>query len=1015
MSEEILRALMKLFALISKQDDGSSSEERNYVENFLKHQLSEKNYGIYLQLFDEFVGDAAAAAAKKKPGRVTMIDSVKIIGVCEKINSTLIYKQKVIVLLRLFELLKSQNNKIEQKLELLETVADVFRLEAPVMQKLKSFVFDELANLSADLVCISDREHVLFTNKIFQDGLKGELHILRLEDDLYFLKGNAATSDILLNGLPIYLQGIHVFSNGSILKFPKGKPVYFSDVSVFFLKNRQQAHLSFEAKDIEYQFPNKALGLRDVCVSENEGKLIGIMGASGAGKTTLLNALMGNLPLTKGHVQINGLDVSKDRDKLHGVIGYVPQDDLLIEELTVFQNLLYSAKLCFDHLSEEEIIQRVHKTLSSLGLLEIKDLKVGSPLNKTISGGQRKRLNIALELIREPSVIFFDEPTSGLSSRDSENVIDLLRELSYSGKLVFVVIHQPSSDIYKMFDRIIIMDVGGYQIYCGNPIEAVSYFKRIDRQINSEISECPNCGNVNPELIFNIIEAKVIDEYGRLTDERKVTPLQWRKHYEQHLELEKEFKSTQEEIPKNLFIPKKLKQFKIFATRDILSKISNTQYILINLLEAPILGFFLSFFIRYTQDPQGGIYLFRENDNIPSYIFMGVIVSVFIGLTVSAEEIFRDKKILRREMFLNLSRHSYLSSKIAILFVLSAVQSLLFVLIGNFVLEIKNMLLPYWLMFFSIFCVSNLVGLNISSAFNSAVTIYIIIPILVIPQMILGGAMFSFEKINTWAGGGYDVPAIAELMPSRWAYEGLMVHQFKENDYEKHFFISNQKISKADFRIHYLLPELDKKIDFCRLNLYNKSPEVVEKSHKDIKIIQREIEKENIINSFLQYKKLSLSNPNLLLNEQSLSEIKLYIDVLKVYYQKVQDTTLYKKEKLTYVYQSDSVKSKLFNQLFNRSHNESIQDLVKKSQSKITMLETSNELQQIIDPIYHEPISTGLIQLKYHFFSPIKYLFKVPIGTFWYNILVLWFYGILLYIFLYYDILSKIMGLFQRH
>src|ERR1035438_8621145 len=139
--------------------------------------------------------------------------------------------------------------------------------------------------------------------------------------------------------------------------------------------------------------------------------------------------------------------------------------------------------------------------LTDLGLYETRDLKVGSPLEKTISGGQRKRLNIALELIREPAVLFVDEPTSGLSSRDSENIMDLLKELALKGKLVFVVIHQPSSEIFKMFDKLMILDVGGYPIYYGNPVDAVIYFKTIINHVNSNESECITCGNVNPELI----------------------------------------------------------------------------------------------------------------------------------------------------------------------------------------------------------------------------------------------------------------------------------------------------------------------------------------------------------------------------------------------------------------------------------------------------------------------------------------------------------------------------------
>ena len=163
--------------------------------------------------------------------------------------------------------------------------------------------------------------------------------------------------------------------------------------------------------------------------------------------------------------------------------------------------------------------------LDSIGLSQAKDLKVGSPLAKTISGGQRKRLNIALELIREPSILFVDEPTSGLSSNDSEVIMDLLKILALKGKLIFVVIHQPSSEIFKMFDKLIILDVGGYPIYKGDPVDAVVYFKKLIHHVNAEESECETCGNVNPEQIFNIIDMKVVDEYGAHTGNRKVSLL----------------------------------------------------------------------------------------------------------------------------------------------------------------------------------------------------------------------------------------------------------------------------------------------------------------------------------------------------------------------------------------------------------------------------------------------------------------------------------------------------------
>jgi ABC-type multidrug transport system ATPase subunit len=348
--------------------------------------------------------------------------------------------------------------------------------------------------------------------------------------DMYFVKYIGDESNVL-NGFIMQTNRVYLFSHGSTIKTQAGDALYYSDLVADFNDELKTTKLSFNATVEEFKFPNGAVGLRNVVISEGPGKLIGIMGASGAGKTTLLHVLAGLGKPSKGQVLINGFDINTEKDRIHGVIGYVSQDDLLIEELTVYQNLYYNAKLCFSDFTEPQLHARVMEVLENLGLDQRKDLRVGSVLDKTISGGQRKRLNIALELIREPAVLFLDEPTSGLSSRDSENVIDLLKELSLKGKLIFVVIHQPSSDIYKMFDKMVIMDTGGYPAYYGPPVEAVTYFKKSTHQVDSNRGQCETCGNVNPEQIFNIIEAKVVDEYGQPTSKRKINPSQWHDWY----------------------------------------------------------------------------------------------------------------------------------------------------------------------------------------------------------------------------------------------------------------------------------------------------------------------------------------------------------------------------------------------------------------------------------------------------------------------------------------------------
>jgi len=878
---------MQLFAIIAKQDEGVESNEREYVKNFLTQQLNDEAVPEYLALFDEMAGFTGEKADKSEEVKLTSVkDSVRILGICKKINKTLTQKQKVIALVRLFELVNADRKFSEQRMAIINTVAEVFKLTKEEFLSIESFVInDQVEELdkTGNLI-INDKENSCNEAKhIKVEALNGNIFILQVKSvDLYFMR-YTGQEDVFLNGLPVNNKRIYLFASGGTIKLPKGKPIYYSDIVAHYLADSTATKISYTVRNVNYVFPNGTIGLRNISFSEEQGKLIGFMGASGAGKTTLLNILTGLNTPTSGEVLINGINLHTEKEKLEGVIGYIPQDDLLIEELTVFQNLYYNAKLCFKDKSEEEIIAMVDKTLTNLGLYDRKDLKVGSPLNKMISGGQRKRLNIALELIREPSILLVDEPTSGLSSRDSENVMDLLRELALKGKLIFVVIHQPSSDIYKMFDNMMILDTGGYMIYYGNPVEGVMYFKRLDAQINSNVGECPTCGNVNPELIFNIIEAKVVDEYGKYTPKRKISPPKWEESFKENISI-KEVDVIDENPPSTLNIPSWFRQLKIYTIRDFLSKISNKQYVALNLLEAPVLGFILSYIIRYIADPNSKTYIFRENENISIYIFMALIVALFLGLTVSAEEIFRDRKILKREAFLNLSRSSYLISKIAILFTISAIQSILFVIIANNILGIRAMAFEYWFALFTTAAFANLLGLNVSASFNSAVTIYILIPLVMIPMMILSGAMFPFDKMNRTVGSVKKVPLIAEFMPTKWSYEALMVNQFKNNEFEKNFYELEKQISNADFKHVYYLVELEKKLIFIEDN-WSKTEEdedIKTQIAENLQLLKTELTKEET-RTGLPFESAHQLNINSF-NEIILNNTANYIKRLDIYY-----------------------------------------------------------------------------------------------------------------------------------
>ncbi len=1014
MSEEILKALTQLFAIITKQDGGVTANERQYVLRFFQQELDQASIQEYLDRYDKYSGYSEHGAIRNETtgASPSVKDSLLTLTICKKINRTLTQKQKVIVLIKLLELVGADNNFTPQRMEIINTVSTVFNISATEYKLIETFVVTtEMADLNfSDILVVSSLPtKAAEKQKHIQAEIKGNLFFMRVPSvGLYFAQylGDGSHS---LNGFVMQHNRIYLFSHGSTIKLQAGYALYYSDIVADFNEEIQTTKLSFNATIEEYRFSSGTVGLRDVVVSEGPGKLIGIMGASGAGKTTLLNVLAGLEKPTKGEILINGYNIHARKDKIKGVVGYVSQDDLLIEELTVFENLYYNAKLCFATYSEEQIKDVVLEVLGNLGLETRKDLKVGSILDKKISGGQRKRLNIALELIREPAILFLDEPTSGLSSRDSENVIDLLKELSLKGKLVFVIIHQPSSDIYKMFDKMIIMDTGGYPTYSGAPVEAVSYFKRATHQVHSNRGQCETCGNVNPEQIFNIIEAKVVDEYGQPTNKRKVTPLQWHDMYKGKFKIPR-IPDEKEDPPQTLQIPSKFKQTLIFATRDLKSKISNTQYLLINLLEAPLLALILSLIIKYKSAPGGDEYLFRFNENLPAYLLMSIIVALFMGLTVSAEEIIRDRKILKRESFLNLSWNSYLVSKIGIMFLLSAIQSLLFVLVGNLILEINGMTLAFWFILFTTSCLANVLGLNISSAFNSAVTVYVLIPLLLIPQMILSGVLFSFDKLHQMISNKEKVPIVADLMASRWAYEAMAVHQFMNNSYEAAFYDYEKAASAADFKSAFLADELNKRNEFVLANLASDSASIKNQVASSLRAIRIKLINEPFkgnLNEFDFNKSLRTNGYTREFGEK----LRSYFTAYKKHYQKLynEQVAIADKKKSFYIKQGFDL-----NEEKNLHYNESLADLVKNVNTKDRITEYNDRIVQQIDPIFQDPNPLHPLDYRAGFFFPKKSFMGIEFSTYIFNSIAIWFMTFLLYIVLYFEILRKIVKAFSK-
>ena len=781
MTDVILSSFISLFALFGKVEQVDEQRAKKMLVNYLRHHFGIRNTDLYVDLYSDM------RMAYEMTEDLNTIDTVT--AICSNLQTDIRNTEKALLLLRLLEFCTDDDGFTDV---MFKTMAEQFNIS------------DEQYNNFMDFVNNKATEHVMLHQL---EGFEGTLKTLLDPATGLLLFTYMGNDTVLLNDVPVLSGAYQVWIQSSVLKSKSGKPVYYSSIiSCYEHTDGEVQAVEFCGRNINFRFPHSDNGMHNLSFTLHNGELLAIMGGSGTGKTTLLSLLNGSLKPQEGSITINGHDISEPKAK--DLIGFVPQDDLLIEELTVYQNLWFTAKLCFEGMPDEAIDRRVMKTLKDLGLDAAKDLKVGSAINKYISGGQRKRLNIALELIREPAVLFLDEPTSGLSSSDTEKVINLLKEQTLKGKLIVVNIHQPSSDVYKLFDRLWLLDKGGYPVFDGNPIDAITYFKEAANYADAETSACPMCGNVNPEIVLNIIDEKALNSNGEVSDERKMKPQDWHELYlKGRDEMPEPAVSTIP--PSDQKKPGVLKQFAIFLHRNIRTKITNVQYLLITRLQAPLLAVVCAMLTRYAP-PEG--YSVMDNKNLVSYFFMAVIVATFTGMSGSAEEIIKDRALLKRESFLHLSYSSYIWSKIVYMAGVSLIQTLLFIVIGNTIMGLHGLFLTWWFILFVTALLANLTGLLLSQCLNSVVAIYISIPMLLIPQILLCGLVVSFSDLTPKSTTG-NVPLIGDLIPSRWSYEALAVTSFTDNEYERQFFDVHKDKYETQYYNIGLLYELQSQLE----------------------------------------------------------------------------------------------------------------------------------------------------------------------------------------------------------
>ena len=609
--------------------------------------------------------------------------------------------------------LKSKENKKlkkKDKLQLAGVDDIVILIEEPTSNKLNTTTDTDIVEKLKTKSIITIGRHqdcdiVLNSNTIS----KKHASIERSVKGDYLLKDLNSLNGVFVNGRRI--KGLSVV--GVQDKIYIGRHL----ISLVGKSQDLSDELAITASGIEKTYPNGVKALKKMDLSIPSGSLLAIMGPSGCGKSTLLKALNGDTPPTRGKVFLFNQELMSNYQYLKTQIGYVPQDDIIHRQLTVSQCLYFTAKLRLENPSDKIIEKKISRILE--------DLNIGKQRNELIedlSGGQRKRVSIAVELMTEPLILFLDEPTSPLDPQTIEEFLIILKRLSNRGTTVIMVTHKPEDLDYM--DNVLFLAEGGYLVYDGDVKEYKSHFKA----------------------------ETAVSVFAKLCDEQKD---EWISKFSTSRPLTDNTGSSSKKADSDISF---ISQYYWLTRRYFRIKtndISNTFWMLI---QAPIIAVLICIIF----------------DQItPSVLFITAISAIWLGANNAAREIVSEQAIYKRERMYNLNILTYVMSKMSVLSFFSILQSSIFIMIiylrySDGMVSFHNAFSAFiWMSYLSI--AATFLGLYISSYFKTSEKVMQFVPIVLIPQIMLAGLVTSISN-------GF-VEVISYFTLSRWGTEGFNIIQ----------------------------------------------------------------------------------------------------------------------------------------------------------------------------------------------------------------------------------------------
>jgi len=568
----------------------------------------------------------------------------------------------------------------------------------------------------------------------------------------------------------------------------------FSFTAPGTIKQRDyRGNVTLEARGVTVEVTRKRKRLIEgVSLTIYPSEIVALMGPAGAGKTTLMNALNGYTPPTAGTVLINGQDLYANYGQFCGHLGYVPQDDIMHRELTVGQALYYTARLRLPaDYSDADIQTRIQSVLSMLDLEGTEEVIIGSPEKKGISGGQRKRVNLAMELLADPSILFLDEPTSGLSSEDALRVMKVLRDLADQGKTIIITIHQPGLEVFRMIDSLVMVSKDkrsaepARMVYFGSAYpDAIDFFNP------------GGVPNAKPGVDPSPDEAMRGLYRGKTEDWVKSYAASQHKRQYVDERMGKQPHASAHPVKPKMSREPGLSQWRTLVKRSLAIKLKDKWNTAILLAQAPIIATLLVLVFGKQASEEVAPVLGKTIQTV----FLLIVSAIWLGCSNAVREIVGEWAVYRRERMVNLKIPSYLASKFTVLGGVCVIQCVILFVIMYRGAGLQG---PYFSML-AVLILASLValalGLVISAVAPTSEVAIALLPLVLLPMIFLGGGLLPLQNMMDMA------KLIANFIPARWAFEAVLLLE-NENRPPDPKILSQVNPSKDGRCVDYFFPE----------------------------------------------------------------------------------------------------------------------------------------------------------------------------------------------------------------